>query len=305
MLFTNLLPLYILIWLGYVAGRYWEVNLHSIARLCLYLLVPAVLFGSAAQIDLNPAYIALPFITSASSFFITLSALFICKKFWNDGTAYSVASAAVNANAIYFGLPLVLVVFGEAGAAIYLFMNLGGAINNATLSYYISARGRYSVKDSFLRLMKLPTIYAVIAGLTINITGIELPNIVMKYWHYSAGALTILGMMMIGVSLAKIDRIRFYWSELFALFVIKYLAWPAMMTLFILLDIFVLHLFNTHIYALMIFLSVMPLFANYVAYAAENNLFPERAGSAVLLSSSFSALTIPAAYVILHSLGWI
>ncbi len=303
-LFENLTPLYVLIGIGYIAGRYWDVNLHSISRLCIYVLAPAVLFGAAARLDLNPSYAALPVITSVSSLFITLSALSLLKRFWTDGTAYSVASASVNANAIYFGLPIVLALFGEAGAAIYLFMNLGGAINNASLSYYISARGRFSVKDSFIRLAKLPTLYAVFLGLALNFAGIELPDIVQKYWHYSAGALTILGMMMIGVSVSKLSKLQFYWPEIFALFAIKYIAWPVMLGLFIVLDIYWWKMFDHQIHSMMLILSVMPLFANYVAYAAENDLFPERAGSAVLLSSFFSVVSIPLAYFFIQYWGW-
>ena len=301
---ADLVPLYLLIGAGYIAGRYLDVNLHSISRICLYILLPPVFLGAMTRIDIQPSLMVLPFITMVSSYMITLSALNIAKRIWHDGTANSIASAAVNANAVYFGLPIVLALFGPQGASIYLFMNLGGAINNASLSYYISARGRFTVQQSLKRLMKLPVLYAVVLGLAFNYAGITMNPIAEKYWNYAAGALTILGMMMIGISVSRLGGLSIRWGELGALFLVKYVAWPVMLGVAIFADIHWFGLLNNEIYALMIILSFMPLFANYVAYAAENNLFPERAGSAVLLSSLFSTVAIPFAYFLIQYFGF-
>lgn len=302
---VNIIPLYILIGIGYISGRYLDVNLHSIARTCLYILSPAVFFGAALNLNLSRDLILLPLTTSFSSFFITFSALYIAKKFWSDGTAYSIASASVNSNAVYFGLPIIVALFGAEGASIYLFMNLGGAINNSSLSYYISARGRFTAKESFIRLLKLPVLYAVFIGLALNLAGFTMPDIIDTYWHYSAGALTILGMMMIGISVSKLPKLQFYWPEIAGLFLVKYVAWPMMLGGMIVLDIYIFKIFDHDIHAMMAMLSVMPLFANYVAYASENNLFPERAGSAVCLSSFLSIVIIPLAYFLIEFLGWV
>ena len=304
-LLENLIPLYLLIGAGYIAGRWLDVNLHSVTRIVMFILMPVTFFGAGVNADIRVEYLALPFITSICSFAIALSALKIGKKIWSNGLEYSLSSASVNANAVYFGLPLIIALFGEEGAALYLFMNLGGAINNVSLGYYISARGRFSVKDSLMKLAKFPTFYAIAIGLLLNVMDYEMPEVAEKYWRYSAGAMTILGMMMVGISVSKLKGLQIHWGHLTALFITKYIAWPAALGAFVLLDLYALHLFDNQIYAMMLLLSVMPLFANYVSYAAEHDLYPQQAGSAVLISSFFSVIIIPAMYYLLTYIGWV
>ncbi len=299
----NLIPLYILIGLGYYAGRKLDVNLHSVARINLFILLPIVTLGATARMDLNPAYALLPFVIMGVSYVIALSAYRIAGLFWSDGTENLIATAGVNCNAIYFGLPIILTLFGTEGVAVYLFMNLGGSINNVTLGYYLSARGRFSVKDSLIKVVKFPTIYAAIGGLMLNGLGVEMSEVAERYWHFASGGLVFFGMMMIGVAISKLDRLRFNWKELSAYFLVKSVAWPVLLGSFVFIDIYYLHLFDAQIHQMLIIFSAMPVMGNLVAYAAEHNLHPERAGAAVLVSSIGSLITIPAAYYALSWLG--
>ena len=62
LLVINIIPLYILIILGFIAGRYLDVNLHSIAIIAIYILAPVVNFGAMAKMEFTQEYILLPFI---------------------------------------------------------------------------------------------------------------------------------------------------------------------------------------------------------------------------------------------------
>lgn len=304
-IFSNLIPLYVLIGLGFIAGRYCDVNLHSVARILNFFFMPAVFTGAIMRLDIPAQYIALPMITSALSFTIVFFMLHIARRFWQDGTEYLLASASVNCNAMYFGLPIVAALFGAQGVSLYVLLNLGGAINNISLSYYLSARGRLPVREALQKLLKFPAIYGVIIGALLNLADIQMTDVVEKYWSYSVGSVTLLGMMMIGVAVSKLDGFEICFKQLSALFAMKYLIWPLGLCGAALLDYSVFHFFEPRIYALMALLSVMPMTANVVAYAAENDLYPQRAGTAVLVSSAFSAIMIPLAYLVISMMGWV
>ena len=187
--------------------------------------------------------------------------------------------------------------------AIYLFMNLGGLISNLTLGNYMTARGRFTVQDSIRKVITFPAIYAVIIGLILNAIGVEMHEVAVRYWDSAKGAMVFLGMMMIGVGISQLDRLRFDIKELCAYTLVKYMAWPVVMCGAALLDHHVSGLFASDIHKMMMVFSVMPIMGNLVAYATEYKLYPERAASAVLVSSVSAAALIPLMLILIERLG--
>ncbi len=302
-LLPNLLPLYALIGLGFIAGRWLDVNLHSVARINIFILLPIVMFGAIVKMDFNPTYILLPIALWGVSTSIAMGSYKALQKFWHDGSANLVGAGGVNGNAIYFGLPLIMTLFGPEMAGIYLFMNLGPQINNITLAYFITARGKYNIADSYKKLLRFPALYATCLAIIINLSGGSLPDVGLQYWQYAAGSITFLGMMMIGIALGKLDRIAFDAKLVAALFVSKFLIWPLACLALITLDQTVFKLFDLEVYQIFLIFSVMPLIGNLVAYAAEYNLHPERAAAAVLVSTLFTLISIPAIFVVMKLIG--
>ncbi len=49
-LIVNIIPLYCLIGLGYIAGRWLDVNIHSIAQTLIFLIAPIVTFGAMTRL---------------------------------------------------------------------------------------------------------------------------------------------------------------------------------------------------------------------------------------------------------------
>jgi len=60
LLIANIIPLYVLIALGFISGRWMDVNLPSMATVAIYILAPIVNFGAMAQMNFTPEYVALP-----------------------------------------------------------------------------------------------------------------------------------------------------------------------------------------------------------------------------------------------------
>jgi len=299
-LLQNIVPLYGLIALGWVAGRYLDVNLHSVARINLFILLPMVTFGGIIKIDFNPAYILLPIILGACSVVATFLSFNTAKRFFRDGRENLIGAATVNGNALYFGLPIILFLFGKQWGGIYILMNIGPMLSNMILANFITARGRYDIKKSILKVLKFPAVHAAWIAAVLNMSGVKIHNdIAWNYWGYAAGALLFLGMMMIGIGLSKLEKFQIDWAFLCGLFLSKHILWPAIATGFILFDTRITHLFTTEIHQMMLLWSSMPVMGNLVAYASEYELYPEKAATGVLLSSLFGLVSIPVAYVLM------
>jgi len=279
-----------------------DLNLHSVAKILIFFLSPIVTFGAILNIDFNLSYILLPIILFVFSTIISISAYWISKVFWKDGNANLIGAGSVNGNSLYFGVPIVSALLGPTGLGIWILMNLGPSLNNFTLAYYFTARGNFSVRESLIKVIKLPALHGALLAIILNILNYEMPKILTAYWEYSTGAFVILGMMLIGIALSKQKKFAIDLKLLFAFFFSKFFIWPVALFSFIMLDKSFLNLYNSDIHLLIALFSAMPLIGNLVAYAAKNDLHPERAASAVLISSLFSFIAIPAAYLLYHTL---
>lgn len=295
LLLTNLLPLYILIAVGFGASRFFEIDRQTLANFAIYICAPVVMFGFVIDLDLKPQLAFLPFIVFALFSGMAFGALALAKKIYKDGRANLAALCSAHSNTGYFGLPLVLLVFQDhkEWVGVYVFMLLGNAIFESTVSYYIAARGKFTVRQSLKRVVKFPTIYAITAGLIINLLNVHMPEMFYLYWGYFKGAYVVAGMMIIGASLAKVNKLVIAPKFLTFSFAGKFIVWPLLAWVLILADEHFFHLFAPQIHQLLFLMAIVPQGANIAAFATQMDLRPEKAASTVLIGTIFALFYIP------------
>jgi len=64
-LFIKLIPLYVTVALGWIAGRYLEASSRNIAGIMLYIVTPSVVFSGVMAAPLSTEVILLPFLIFA------------------------------------------------------------------------------------------------------------------------------------------------------------------------------------------------------------------------------------------------
>ena len=302
LLLTNLTPLYLLIAAGYLVGKFLHVDGKSIASVAIFLCMPMVMFGFVSQMELRPEYFILPVIIWALHTSVGLSFFLLGKQIYPDVRANLLGMMTSTGNAGYFGLPLALLLFNEQIVAIYMFMILGNIVYEATFNYYFAARGQFTVRDSLIKLMQFPSIYAIAAGLLVNYSGADMPGLFITYWTYFKGAYVILGMLIIGVALAAAPKLVFPPKFLSLVFLGKFLLWPVLVTALILFDQAVLGWYSSEIYKLFWVMAIVPPAANSVAFATQFNVRPEKAASTVLIATVFALVYIPVMLVVFELL---
>lgn len=294
-LFINLLPLYVLIAAGYFAGRVFKIDSRTMASLSIYFFLPVVIFGFVSNMEFKASYIMLPAFLYIANTITALTFYALGKRIYKkDSRANLMALCSAMGNAGYFGLPLVLLFFDADKVAIYVFMLLGLSVFEATIGYYIAARGNFSVRNSLIKLLKFPSIYAIATALIVNAMDIELPEMFWTYWTHVKGCYVITGMMIIGVVLGSMKILVFDLKLTVLVFIGKFLAIPLLGGLFIWLDSAVLYMFTTDIYHLIVLITIVPSAANVVAFSAQLNVQPEKAATTVLLGTIFALFYIPA-----------
>lgn len=296
-LFLNFLlkltPLYMSIFLGFVAGRYLHTPRDVVARIMFYLINPLVVFNGVLYTHIDKGILSLPLLIFFISCSLSLLFYWRTEKFWQDSTGNLLAFNAGTGNTGYFGLPIALMLFNTQGEGIYMMALMGVMLFENTLGFYIFAKGTHSPSECFWKLVKLPTLYAFVVALICNYFQISFPVVFSDFMCHIKGTYVVLGMMIIGLGLSSFHHFKLDWLYIGLAFFAKFVCWPAIMLAFIFLDAHWWGVFSIDVHRALMLLSIVPIGVNAVILATVLQANPEKAAAAVLLSTIFALFYIP------------
>jgi hypothetical protein len=197
-------PIVLVAAVGFILGRTLHIQARPFSRMMLYFFTPALIFSLTYKTSLSGEYLsigAFALIITALMGMVTWLLVKIMR--YDRLTASGFALGVLFVNAGNYGLPLILFAYGQEGlsrAALYFSMS---AILAQTLAIFIAARGRKSARDALLNVFKLPLVYAVTAGLIFNLTGLRVPEPLMKSVDLGAQAAVPLMLTILGIELAS------------------------------------------------------------------------------------------------------
>jgi predicted permease len=289
----KVLPLYLNILLGYIAGKLLKANRETIARIMLFIVNPLVIFNGVVHTHLDASVLILPVFTFTISSCLCLWFYKISCRIWNDSTCNLVAFSAGSGNTGYFGIPLALLLFNNQAEGLYIMALLGVTFYENTLGYYIFVRHTHSAMECLYQLIKLPALYAFLAGLVVNVMDIPDLEVFSDFIGHVKGTYTVLGMMIIGMGLSSLTSFKIDFKFIGMTFLAKFVLWPLIIITLINVDIYFFGFFNEIIYNALMLISIVPLAANMVILATLQKSYPEKAACAVLISTLFALIYIP------------
>ncbi|OJS99366.1 AEC family transporter [Marinobacter nauticus] len=292
-LFVKLLPLYVTVALGWVAGRYLEASGKHIAGIMLYIVTPSVVFSGVMAAPLTPQVILLPALVFGFCTLIALIHLAIARKLLTDGSASVIPLSVGTGNTGYFGIPVALLLFGEQGLALYIVCMLGTTLFENSVGFYLAARGKYSIRDALVRVARLPSVYAFAAAVALNLSGVSIPETFVPLFDNLRGAYSVLGMMIIGMGIMSFRGLAGNPVFTGLAFFGKFVSWPALALAFWWLDAQVLGIYNLAVHQAIFLISITPIAANTVVIATLLDAAPRQAAGTTLLSTLFALGFIP------------
>lgn len=292
-LFIKLIPLYITVALGWVAGRYLEASGKHIAGIMLYIVTPSVVFSGVMAAPLSAEVILLPFLVFGFATVLAIAHFQWARRVLADGSASIIPLCVGSGNTGYFGVPVALLLFGKEGLAIYIVCMLGVTLFESSVGLYLAARGKHDLKESLWRVAKLPAVYAFLVAVALNLSGIGIPGVFVPLFDNLRGAYSILGMMIIGMGISSfrglVGNLRFTAFAFFG----KFVAWPLLATAFWWLDSQVLGIYEPAVHKAIFLISITPIAANTVVIATLLDTSPRQAAGTVMLSTLFALMFIP------------
>ncbi|TNC90466.1 MAG: transporter [Alcanivorax sp.] len=275
---------------GLLLGKKLKINQKDISTLLVYLISPAVIF--LAVIEAPAGYNYYSFAASAFLLcsFVSLCALIIGRLIWKDSTAFLFAFGGGTGNTGYFGLPLAIGLFDAAGAALAVFIILGVNLYEFSLGYFLTARGVGTVKESLSRLVKLPILYAFVIAAILRQLDVDVSGVLREGLANFKGAYSVLGMLVIGITLSHISKLEIDWKYLIVSLFWKFLVWP-------LIGLFVIWIIPYELdvveRSMIMLMTTVPMAGNVVIIANQLDVHPEKAATAVMASTLLALISVP------------
>lgn len=293
-LLGKIFPLYFSIILGIFSTLFLKCDKNTVAKIILFILAPLIVFNATLNVKLDSSVLFLPTFFFTFSTVLAFTLLFIFKRVWSDNTANLLAFSTSTGNTGNIGIPLAILFLEQHLVDVFIFTVLASILYQNSVGYYITAKGNFSAKESLLKVLKLPVIYAFILGLILNIYGFKMPDLFLNYTGYLKGSYAVLGMMLLGMGMENVRSnnsldIKFI---SFAM-LIKFVLWPVVVLIFIYLDKTYIHFLNSDFYLIMFLFSIVPLAGNTVTVATLLNVKPEKMSLAVFISTLISLFYIP------------
>lgn len=279
--------------IGFLAGKYSNVEKDSISSLLFYFISPIVFFTIPASTTLTLSALSVTVVTFVIATLLSLFSYYFFGKFWQDHTRNIIALSAGTANGGYFMLPIAAALFDDYTLGIYMMAVIGVNIYESSVGFYICMRSFANTTDSILKVIKLPILNAFLLGCLFSFCGLTLPEFLDDFLYNMRGAFSILGMVMVGLALSSMQKFEIDIKFTLATFAAKFLFYPIGVSIFILFDHFITKWYNNDHYNALKLLSTAPLAANTIVIANLQKFYPEKVAATVFLSLLFVVIYMP------------
>lgn len=298
----SIAPLYIMVLLGYLTGKFFEIDNKSISTIAIFILAPVVYILSLTKLEFSAQTVFVPIFFFVLAVVISQFAIRLTGLFMDEKSKYMMGIVAPSFNTGYFGLPIAFALFSPESVAIYVIVTFGFVVFESSVGLYYAARGEYSAKESAVNVFKYPLIYSVIIGLSLSAFNVELPDTLNNMLSLFKGAYAVIGMMLIGLGLSSIKRISIDKAFLSSCFGFHFVMWPLIMLGLIWVDTQI-GILGSAYYKPMLLMSIMPMAANNIAYAAQFNMGEGRVSIAVVATTLFAIIYVPVMIQLLGIVG--
>ncbi len=214
-LISAVLPIALVALSGVWVGRVFDLDLKTLARLNIYVLLPALvltgLYESTLKLS-SAVGIVVGFLLYSIVLYLLSKGLGQALNLSEDSRKSLVATTLL-ANSGNIGLPFVLFALGEAAldrAVVYL---IASAIFVASIGpIFLKGEG---LKIGFQVTLKLPVFWATLIGIVLQVLTWQVPVPVDRALQLLSDAAIPTALLMLGIQLSRI-RLAFSLYELFA-----------------------------------------------------------------------------------------
>ena len=204
---NNILPIILLSAAGFALGKLLHIDARSLGRVVFYVFSPVLIFDLLIQnrLKLSEAAIVILF-AFCFIMMMGLLTLLIGYLLKLERTALvSILITTMFANTGNYGLPLVSFAFGEEALSYAGVYFVTTTLLFYTLGVFLASLGHMSFREAAFGLLRIPTMYAVLLAILINIWNLEIPVPLARAVELAAGGTIPLMLILLGVQLTSLE----------------------------------------------------------------------------------------------------
>ncbi|GAB3193249.1 AEC family transporter [Hydrogenophaga aquatica] len=310
--FVSLTPVFLLIAVGFAAGRRDWIRadaVRDLSNLVFLLLIPALLFRTMSnvhveQLDLRPL----------AAYFLAALALLAASMVWRGFNCRSVVLglAGVFSNMVMIGITLIGLAYGQAGVVTLLtlvsvhaliLLTVGSIVLELAAARAARASGGEAphvlatawsaFKGSLIHPIPLP----ILSGLLFAQSGWTLPGVVDKPLQLLGNAFGPLSLVLVGVSLARTPMAG-HWRPALVVTLSKNLVLPLLVGL----SAWAFGITGLPL-TVMVVAAGLPIGANVFLFAQRYNVVQDLTTASMGVSTVMSLFTLSLLMVIMSWLG--
>ncbi|MCL4505950.1 MAG: AEC family transporter [Chloroflexi bacterium] len=199
-----ILPIFILIGIGVLLDRFFNLDLPTLSKLNFYVFVPALLFTKTLDAKLSPALFGTVALFTAVHMAVTFAlswSLFRLPVFRRERPVLTLASVLGNAG--NYGIPLATLAFGSLGASAMAIVVLVSNFATFTIGLMIMDSGRSHWSEAIKGLIRIPVVWATIAALVVVIFKVDVPQPIREPLTYLSDGLIPVALITLGIQLGR------------------------------------------------------------------------------------------------------
>ena len=198
------IPTFLLIFTGALADKLFpKLDLATLTKLSIYFLIPALILNALAKTSLSFADAGL--LSLAYILYLIVLGLisFIASKPYKKTVAGAIIVSTLFGNTGNMGLPISKFAYGEAGLERAVVLLVISLIIMFVVGPTVLSGKTDSIKKRFIDAMKLPPIWASLAGILINVLAIPIPQSLDRSINLlGSGAIPIL-LLSLGIQMRR------------------------------------------------------------------------------------------------------
>ena len=213
---NTVVPIFIIIGVATLLGRYRQIDVQTLSRITIYLLSPALILTNISESGLGPGELSNIVVAAmAVCGVMALIATLIARRLkYNRALASTFVLTALIMNSGNFGLPYIEFAFGKAGLETAVVFGVGQVFMAYLLGTYVASRGKSSVGTAVRNVLTIPMPYAFALGLWLNATGRSLPGPILQAGEVLAQGIIPVTLVILGLQLSG-AHLRGRWRSLF------------------------------------------------------------------------------------------
>lgn len=192
-------PVFLIILISYIVAKVKHINLDPLINVAIYLTTPSLVFSAIQKHDLVLSNFFKIAVSSIAVILVSGAlALLIFKIFKIKKKELLLPMMFMNSANI--GYPVSMFAFGALGLSMAVKFDIFNALIIFSLGIYIAEK-RASIKEIF----KLPLVYAAVLGIAFALLKINVPTMIMRPIELVGGAAIPLQLIILGMSMTKVD----------------------------------------------------------------------------------------------------